>query len=185
MRRLLRAGSLMGVSLLLLGFTGASAGWLRAQEPAARAHKSAYGKLESLDGNNVIMRSEDGQRLAWRFTPAVVAEVARYELGHSMIVIYRQTQPNEKRVTAVAFPGATETPRYRNMTGERIVFRSGPKVNDSCGEATGSQVEESTIPDLGEVEISQACWCCTPAGDTCAPGNESGVGQAFLVKCFK
>ena len=185
MRRLLSLGSRLSVILLLAAFGSESTGRAAAQEETPRPHKSAYGKLEVIDGHSVIMRSEEGQRLAWRFDPAVVAEIARFELGHPLIVIYRQTQPNEKRVTAVAFPGATTVPRYRNMTGERIVFRSGPKVDGSCGAGGGKQVRESTIPDLGQVETSEACWCCAPAGETCTTGNESGVGQAFLVTCFK
>ena len=185
MNRFWSSGSCLGAALLLAVFTSASAPLAAAQDPTPRAHKSVYGKLESFDKDYVIMRSDDGKRLAWRFEAAVIAEAAQFEPGHPLIVIYRQTRPNEKTVTAIAFPGAAETPIYRNMTGSRIVFRSGPMVDGACGKIATEPVKESTIPALGQAEISDACWCCALAGETCTPANKSGLGQAFLVKCFK
>jgi len=101
-----------------------------------------------------------------------------------MIVIYRQTRPNEKVVTAVAFPGAAATPIYVNVTGSRVALRSGPATDGACSENAGP-VNESTIPADGLAEISDACWCCAPAGDSCAPTTKSGLGRAILVQCFK
>jgi len=154
--------------------------------PAHTVHKSVYGKLESVDKprNAVLMRSEANERLAWRFKAKVIAEIARFNPGDPMIVIYRQTRPNEKVVTAVAFPGAAETPIYVNVTGSRIALRSGPATDGVCSENAGP-VNESTVPIDGLAEISDACWCCAPAGDSCAPTTKSGLGRAILVQCFK
>lgn len=114
-----------------------------------RTYKSVYGKLESVDPSlkGVVMRSDAGERLAWRFDTAVIAEAARFKPGANMIVIYRQLSSNEKRVTALAFPG--------------------------------------TATSGGLAEVTEPCWCCAPAGETCTPGNESGQGRALLVGCFK
>ena len=172
---------------------GASAGVGRLgaepQPPAAEAaaHKSVYGKLQSVDQrlNAVIMVSDAGDRLAWRFEPAVVAEVARFEPGSAMVVIYRQISANEKRVTAVAFPGAADAPTYVNVTGARVVLRSGPAVAGACGQADAGTVQETVVPDGGRAETAQACWCCAAPGQACTPANKTGTGQALLVRCFE
>lgn len=184
-----RSGASSGMAGLLALFLGAAT--LRAATQAKadppRTYKSVYGKLESVDPslNGVVMRSDAGERLAWRFDKAVIAEAARFNPGDPMIVIYRQLSPNEKRVTALAFPGTAATPIYVNMTGERVVLRSGPAVSGSCGQPNAEPVHESTIPSGGLAEVTEACWCCAPSGDTCTPGNESGAGRALLVQCFK
>jgi hypothetical protein len=46
-------------------------------------------------------------------------------------------------------------------------------------------ISESVIPTDGRAEVMEACWCCAPSGETCTPSNKSGLGQAFLVKCFQ
>jgi len=102
-----------------------------------------------------------------------------------MIVIYRQVSSNEKRVTAVAFPGTASTPTYVNLTGSRVVLRSAAAVADVCGRADAGPVSESIIPAGGRAEVMDACWCCAPARDACTPGNKSGPGQAFLERCFE
>ena len=186
MNRFRSSSSCLGVALLLAVSTGASAPRAAAQDPTPRAPRtSVYGTLEKVERNSVIMTSDDGKHLAWRLEAPVIAEAARFKPGDPLIVIYRQTRPNEKTVTAIAFPGATATPMYRNMTGSRIVFRSGPMVDGDCGKIGPEPVQESTIPALGQAEISDACWCCAPADETCTPANKSGLGQAFLVNCFK
>jgi hypothetical protein len=176
------------VSLLAL-FLCAAAPRAVAQASAdpPRTYKSVYGKLESVDPslNGVVMRSDAGERLAWRFDTVVIAEAARFKPGASMIVIYRQLSPNEKRVTALAFPGTATKPIYLNTTGARVVLRSGPAVSGTCGHPHAGTVHESTIPSGGLAEVSEACWCCAPAGETCNPANESGQGRALLVGCFK
>lgn len=152
-----------------------------------RPHKSVYGKLASVDKtrNGVVMKSDAGERLAWRFDAAVIAELARFKPGDPMIVIYRQIAPNEKRVTAVAFPGSASTPIYVNMTGSRVVVRSSAAVGGECDQASGGPVSEATIPSGGIAEVLEGCWCCAAAGETCRPGNKSGLGRALLVSCFK
>ena len=102
-----------------------------------------------------------------------------------MIVIYRQISSNEKRVTAIAFPGTASTPIYVNLTGSRVVLRSAAAVAGVCGGADAGPVSESIIPEGGRAEVMDACWCCAPAGSTCTPGNKSGQGQAFLERCFE
>ena len=171
---------------LLLGPTLPLGGAQRS--PAADpAHKSVRGILQSVDKglNGVIMKSDAGERLTWRFSPAVIAEVAKLAPGASMIVIYRQISSNEKRVTAIAFPGTASTPIYVNLTGSRVVLRSAAAVAGVCGGATAGPVSESIIPEGGRAEVMDACWCCAPAGNACTPGNKSGQGQAFLERCFE
>jgi hypothetical protein len=154
---------------------------------SARPSKSVRGTLKVVDKrlNGVAMTTEDGKRLAWRFNPAVIAEVAKLPIGAPMIVIYRQIGNTDKRVTAVAFPGTAPTPIYVNLTGSRIVLRSAPFVGDSCTTAPSGQVTESVVAMGGRAEVLEGCWCCAPLGTTCIPGNKSGQGQAFLESCFE
>jgi hypothetical protein len=170
---------------LLLGTPAPSATAQASPEPA-RVHKSVRGTLQSVDPrlSSVIMKSDTGETLTWRFGPAVIAEAAKFKAGAPVIVIYRQTAPNEKRVTALAFPGAATKPTYVNLTGARVVLRSAAAVGDVCGPSESGAVTESVIPPGERAEVKDACWCCAPAGNTCTPGNKSGIGQAFLERCF-
>ena len=186
-------------STALLGVLAGPAHWAaRAQDPAdtgaaksskelGRPSKSVYGKLERVDEslNGVIMRSDDGSRLAWKFDKPVITELAKYKLGDPMIVIYRQISSNEKRVTAVAFPGTAEQPTYVNMTGYRVLMRTGPAVNGACGDPTAQPISEYSVAKGGLVEALDACWCCAVDGEICTPGNRTGAGKAVLVSCFK
>jgi hypothetical protein len=155
-------------------------------EPA-RVSKSVRGTLQSVDqrAGGVIMKADDGKRLSWRFSAPVVAEVAKVAIGAPTIVIYRQTSPNQKRVTAIAFPGTASTPTYVNLTGERVVLRSAAAADDgTCtAKATGT-VSESTIPAGGRAEVLEGCWCCGVSGGSCEPGTRSGAGIAYLEACF-
>jgi len=157
--------------------------------PAADAgtRKSAYGKLESIvaSRNGVIMRSDAGERLAWKFEAPVIAEIGKFKPGDPMVVIYRQISPSDKRVTAVAFPGTAKAPTYVNMTGWKVTLRSAPMVGGVCSQVPDAvPATEFTMQVGGRAEVMDACWCCAPSGETCAPSNKSGAGQAFLVKCF-
>ena len=116
------------LSFVLALFQGAPPPPATAQaspEPS-RVHKSVRGTLQSVDSrlSSVIMKSDAGETLTWRFRPAVIGEAAKFKAGTPVIVIYRQTAPNEKRVTALAFPGAATKPVYVNLTGARVVLRS-------------------------------------------------------------
>jgi hypothetical protein len=175
-------------ALLLALSAGAAAGQAaESPAPGAVTYKSVYGKLESINKSQsaVIMVSDAGERLVWRFDAPVIAEAARVEVGGRVIVIYRQTRPNEKVVTALAFPGTAPAPTYVNTTGSRVVLRSGPAVGGACGQPGAEPVNEKAILAGGQTEITDACWCCAPAGETCTPANESGLGRALLVRCFK
>lgn len=184
-----RTSAASAPSLLLALFLSAPPPPATAQaspEPA-RVHKSVRGTLQSVDRrlSSVIMKSDAGESLTWRFSPAVIGEAAKFEAGTPVIVIYRQTAQNEKRVTALAFPGAAAKPVYVNLTGSRVVLRSGAAVGDVCGQAESGTVTESIIPPGERAEVKEACWCCAPSGNTCTPGNKSGNGQAFLERCFE
>jgi hypothetical protein len=175
-------------TLLALVLAGAAARVAAQASPApARTTKSVYGKLETVDKskNGVVMRSDAGERLAWRFKPEVIAELAQFKPGNPMIVIYRQQTPKDKRVTAIAFPGTAEKPTYVNMTGESVSLRSSQGVDGACSATDAGNISESTIPIGGMAEVMEACWCCAPAGESCSPGNKSGVGKALLVQCFR
>lgn len=185
---MVRFRSAVAWTLLLAAALLSGAGHASAQSPAATPPptKSVYGKLMSVDKStgSVFMIEEGGAKLAWHFDTKVVAEAARFKPGDPVIVIYRQTSPKEKRVTALAFPGTARTPIYVNLTGDRIVIRSAAGVGGACDETSGT-VSESTIPNGGLAEVIEACWCCAPAGETCTPGTRSGQGRAFLAHCFK
>jgi hypothetical protein len=157
-----------------------------AAAPAPAPTKSVYGKLLSVDKTlgNLLMSEDGGATLAWHFDAAVIAEAARFKPGDPLIVIYRQTTPKEKRVTAVAFPGSAKSPIYVNLTGDRVVIRSSGGVDGQCNQTSGA-VSESIIPNGGLAEVMDACWCCAPVGETCIPGNKSGLGRAILAHCFK
>jgi hypothetical protein len=156
-----------------------------ANDPNAK--KSVYGKLESVDTrlNGVFMRSDQGKRLAWRFDKKVIEEMARFHAGDPMIVIYRQISSNEKRVTAVAFPGSADGAVYVNLTGSRILLRSAPMKDGACGAQDAGPVVDSVIPAGGRGEAEDACWCCSTTDATCNPANKTGKGIALLSQCFE
>jgi hypothetical protein len=150
----------------------------------APVRKSVYGKLESVDQNRkgLIMTADNGDRLAWRVETLVLERLREVKPGVPMIVIYRQTQPNEKIVTAVAFPGAADNPTYVNTTGARVILHSGPAVDGACERAEA--VHQVPIIEGGQAETGDACWCCAPADEACHPSTKTGLGRAFLVRCF-
>ena len=181
--------------VVLLVLLASSAGPAAGQSPTApaaspdptRPQKSAYGTLAAIDKSlsAAAMKTNDGNRLAGKFPPRVIAEMANFKIGDPMIVIYRQISDSEKRVTAVAFPGSAATPIYRNTTGSRVLVRTSPVVGGVCGQAEASAISESTLPADGLAEVPEACGCRAVDGESCTPGNKSGNGRAFLVSCFK
>jgi hypothetical protein len=204
---LMRAGARTGLAAALALSLGGLAPRAAAQAPPApdaaaphpegspdptipdptRPHKSVYGKLSVVDKtlNGVAMTTDAGEKLAWRFNPAVVKEAAQFKPGDRMIVIYRQIASNEKRVTALAFPGSARTPIYVNTTGQRVLVRSTAPVDGVCGGPGEGKVTEAVIPAGGIAEVLEGCWCCAADGESCTPGNKSGNGRALLVHCFQ
>jgi hypothetical protein len=176
-------------SLLFALFLGAPPPPAAAQaspEPA-RVPKSVRGTLVSVDSRleSVIMKADTGESLTWRFSPAVIAEAAKFKAGSPVIVIYRQIALNEKRVTALAFPGAAAKPVYVNLTGARISLRSAAAKDGVCGQADAGPVTESVLPPGERADVKDACWCCAPSGNACTTGTKSGNGLAFLERCFE
>src|SRR6185503_4544584 len=197
-----RARATLGSAVLLFASLGARPSAVAAQSapaaspaPAAlptpdatRVQKSAYGTMSAVDKSlsAVAMKTREGQRLAWKFPPRVIAQIVdNFKPGAPMIVIYRQISDSEKRVTAVAFPGSAATPIYVNTTGERVTVRTSPMVDGVCGRPEAEPISESILPADGLAEVPEACWCCAVIGESCTPGNKSGNGRAFLVSCFK
>jgi hypothetical protein len=161
---------------LLLGLLASVLTWrVSAQGAAPLALRTVYGKLELVNDQRggVIVVSDDGQRMAWRFNKAVLEEVARFKPG------------GDKVVTAIAFPGAAASPVYVNTTGERVELVSGPMVDGACGRRADTLPNTTTIPIGGQAETSDACWCCAPAGESCTPANRTGLGKAFLARCYE
>lgn len=179
------AASLLAAATLLVSGAARHAG-AQPKAPAPAPTRSVRGTLLSVDTslNSVLMTETNGGKMAWHFERRIVAEAARFKPGDPVIVIYRQSSPKEKRVTALAFPGSAKSPIYVNLTGERVVIRSAAGVNEACDQTSG-QVTESVIPPGGLAELMDACWCCAPVGSTCTPGTKSGLGRAFLAQCFK
>jgi hypothetical protein len=178
-----RSGIGLGVALLLglWSFAGAAA-----QGTGALAFKTVHGKLEMINESvhGVAVISDDGQRMAWQFDKAVIAQLKGFKPGDAVVVIYRQ-RGADKAVTAIAFPGAAATPIYVNTTGQRVELVSGPLVNGDCGQAAAAPPHSTTIPTGARAETEDACWCCAPAGQACVPANKTGLGLAFLTRCYE
>jgi hypothetical protein len=172
---------------ILAAFLLGTAATPQEPEDAARPHKSVYGKLLTVDRSQstLIMESDTGDKLSWRFERNVIAEAAAFQPGEAVIVIYRLLPGGVKRVTALAFPGQEKAPTYVNMTGVRVVLRSAPRVDGACDAAGAGPVSESVIPSGGRAEVLEECWCCAAPGETCRPTTKAGLGRAFLVQCFK
>ena len=178
----------LGAVLLCGVALGTKAPGVAAQVPPGAPllkNKSVRGTLESVDKslNGLIIKTDTGERMAWRFEAAVIAEAARFKPGDPVVVIYRQVGTADKSVTALAFPGAATKPIYVNMTGRSVVLHSGPAVDGTCGKPNAGPVNESPIGSGSLTEIADACWCCAPAGESCTPANKSGLGRALLVHC--
>jgi hypothetical protein len=188
--RSLPAGAPTLVALLAVAggglavFAGAQPATAPAAPDSARPQKSMYGTLDGVHDSvgGITMKTDAGRRVGWKVHARVLAEAAKFKVGDPMIVIYRQISPNEKRVTAVAFPGTAATPLYLNTTGSRVTMRSSPMVDGVCGQ--GTPVTEAVIPPGGTAEVLEACWCCAEIGESCTPGNRTGQGRALLVACF-
>jgi len=168
---------------IALGVSGAAG----EDQPTERPPKSVYGTLLGVNAttNTVLMTSESGEKLAWRFEKDVISEAQTFAEGAPLIVIYRLLPGDIKRVTAIAFPGAEKAPTYVNMTRGRVLLRSAPAVDGACDAAGGGDVTESVIPAGGRAEVLEACWCCAKDGETCSTTTRSGVGRAYLVQCFE
>ena len=181
------AASSFLVVALLLGLPPAPAAAQAPASPEPRVSKSVRGTLVSVDSRdrNVIMKADTGESLTWRFSPAVIAEAVKFKAGAPVIVIYRQIAANEKRVTALAFPGAAPRPVYVNLTGARISLRSAGGRDQVCGQGDPGPVTESVLPPGERAGVKDACWCCAPSGEACTTGNRTGNGLAFLEACFE
>jgi hypothetical protein len=169
----------------------ASASTTSAQAPSpspAPAQKSVRGKLRGVDTrlNGIAMDTDDGKPVAWRFNKAVIAEAAKEKIGGPVIVIYRLMGPEDKRVTAIAFPDPTIKPLYVNLTGDRVLLRTAPAAADgTCTAVDPATVNDSMMPAGGRAEVLDGCWCCAPAAETCLPATRTGAGRAYLDRCFE
>jgi hypothetical protein len=183
---LLRSGTGLGVALLLGLLAGAPASRAVAQGSGALASKTVHGKVTMINEsvNAVAVVSDEGQKMAWQFDKAVIAQLKDFKPGDPVVVIYRQ-RGADKAVTAIGFPGAAATPLYVNTTGHRVELVSGPMVNGACGQPADAPPHTTTIPIGGRAETSDACWCCAPAGQSCTPANKTGLGRAFLTRCYE
>jgi hypothetical protein len=72
-----------------------------------------------------------------------------------------------------------------NLTGQRVALVSGPMVNGTCGQPAAEPAHATNILSGGQAETSDACWCCAPAGKSCTPANKTGLGRAFLTRCYE
>jgi hypothetical protein len=177
----------LGASLCLALLLGVSSGApSAAQGQGALAFRTVHGKLEmvneSVHGVSVV--SDDGQRMAWQFDKGVIEKLKAFKPGDPVVVIYRE-RGSDKAVTAIAFPGAAATPVYVNTTGQRVALVSGPLVDGACGQPAAESLHTTSILSGAQAETSDACWCCAPAGRTCTPANKTGLGRAFLTRCYE
>lgn len=176
---------LPGLCVALLVGLGSVPPRAAAQGAASAAeHKSVRGTLIAVDKtlNALNMKTDDGKQVTWRFEKGVVAELAAFKPGDAVVVIYRQ-RGADKAVTAVAFPGATKMPVYVNTMTERVELYSSAMTDGVC-KATDAPADHNTIPVGGRAEAMGECWCCAPDGQSCTPTNKTGVGKAFLTRCY-
>jgi hypothetical protein len=176
-------GAVLGLAFLLGLGSGAPA---HAQGTKALAFRTVHGKLEMVNAsvNGVAVISDDGQRMAWQFDKRVIERIKGFKKGDPVVVIYRE-RGAEKVVTSIAFPGAAETPVYINTTDQRVTLVSGPMVDGACGQPSNEPPRTTNILGGGQAETADACWCCAPAGRTCVPANKTGLGKAFLTRCYE
>jgi hypothetical protein len=174
------------VALLLGLLPGAPSPRADAQDTGALASRTVHGKLEMVNESirGVAVISDAGQRMAWQFDEAVIEKLKGFKPGDPVVVIYRQ-RGADKAVTAIGFPGAAATPVYVNTTGQRVTLVSGPMVSGACGQPSAEPLRTTNILNGGQAETGDACWCCAPAGRTCTPANKTGLGRAFLTRCYE
>ena len=79
-RRFLKSAALTGAGLTLAGHEMRPA-QAQASPDAAPPHKSVYGKLASIDKveSGIVMKSDGGERLSWRFDARVIAAASRFK----------------------------------------------------------------------------------------------------------
>jgi hypothetical protein len=181
--RCFRFGAGLGAALLLGAWAVAPAA---AQGTGALAFKTVHGKLEMVNESvqGVAVVSDEGQRMAWQFDKTVIEKLKGFKPGDPVVVIYRQ-RGSDRAVTAIGFPGAAATPVYVNTTGQRVALVSGPMLNGACGQPAAEPLHTTNILPGGQAETSDTCWCCAPAGRTCTPANKTGLGRAFLTRCYE
>ena len=133
----------------------------------------------------VAVVSDDGQRMAWQFDKAVIAQLKGFKPGDPVVVIYRQ-RGADKAVTAIGFPGAAATPVYVNTTGQRVELVSGPMVNGACGQPAAAPLNTTTIPTgrPGRDRRTPA-GAARPRARPACPANKTGLGRAFLTRCYE
>jgi|SRR5215470_10394365 len=176
----------LGVAGAVLGSTRFLAAQRAAPKPLQTT--SIQGTLVSVDTKlkGIIMRTEAGQKMAWRFRAGVIDEAAKFKPKTPMWVIYRDLSPGNRAVTAVGFPGVEPKPVYVNGTGERVRLRTGPMIDGKCqGIPEGTPAAaDVTVAAGSSTDDTAACWCCAPTDKTCEPVNRSGAGRIILAACF-
>ena len=102
-----RACSSFSLILALVLGAGVAPGTAQEAADAPRPPKSVRGTLVTVNprNNTVVVKSDEGASLSWRFEKNVIDEARKYEEGARVIVIYRMLPGDVKRVTALAFPG--------------------------------------------------------------------------------
>jgi hypothetical protein len=185
MMRLLVAGGALALVVALV----AGGAFVGAQElvegPLVRTSISGVLDRVVTRQDGVILKTEDGRRLGWKLPAPVIEEAAKFEPGSPMWVIYRKRDTADQAVTALGFPGVEDKPVYVNASGYNVVLRTGPAVDGQCGaESPGNMAEYKLSPGLVTEDLN-ACWCCAPSAERCAPANQSGNGRIILAQCFR
>jgi hypothetical protein len=148
--------------------------------------KTVEGVLDRVvtDEEGIIVRTDDGQLLAWRLPGPVVAAAAKFAAGTRVWVIYRGVDPEDRAVTALGFAGKAHQPLYVNATGYDAVLRSSAGVEGRCDSPGPGPADELEIRKGLFGAVQGACWCCAPKGQTCTPSNPARGGRVVLAQCF-
>jgi hypothetical protein len=153
----------------------------------AMVFQSVRGTLVRADKelSGIVIKTDAGDQMAWRFRPRVVEEAARFPPGTPLWVIYREMAPGQRAVTAIGFPDVAPRPLYVNATGDPVRLRTAAAAGGECASLTAEgPAAEHGLGRNGSVEDDGACWCCAGPTETCAPVNRSGAGRIVLSQCF-
>ena len=72
-----------------------------------------------------------------------------------------------------------------NLTGQRVALVSGPMVNGTCGQPAAEPVHAMNILSGGAGRDLGRLLVLCARGQDCTPANKTGLGRAFLTRCYE
>jgi hypothetical protein len=94
--------------------------------------------------------------------------------------------PSVNAVAVIADDGHRMAWQFDEAVIEKLkAFKPGDAVVVIYRERGSDKLRTTNILSGGQAETTDACWCCAPAGRTCTPANKTGLGRAFLTRCYE